>query len=99
MVSDFVSNLKLLQLIVIPTLDNFDNATERILTEAFRIDQHGFTPTELERAKETILASYERAYNERDKSESKDFARELCSYFEKTESAPGIEVEYALVQE
>jgi zinc protease len=87
------------QLVAIPTQDNFDVALERLLTEAFRIDQHGFTASELSRAKETILAEYEKHYNERDKSESSNFARELCGYFEKSESAPGIEVEFSLLKE
>jgi len=98
-ISDYLGNLRTCVLIAIPTTDNFDTGLERLLTEAFRIDQHGFTATELERAKETILAQYEKSFNERDKSESSALIRELCSYFEKKESAPGIEVEFDLIKE
>jgi zinc protease len=41
-----------------------------LLTEAERVVQHGFTPTELERQKRELLRAVERAYDERDKMSS-----------------------------
>ncbi|MDR0927800.1 MAG: insulinase family protein [Ignavibacteria bacterium] len=96
---NFVGDLHCFMLTVIPNNDGFSAGLERGLAEMFRIDQHGFTPTELERAKESILASYEKSYNERDKSENYGYVRELASYFEGKESAPGIEVEYEIAKE
>jgi zinc protease len=90
--SEFIGGgIRALSLYVIPKNDEFDLGFERILTETFRIDQHGFTPTELTRAKETILAQTERAYNERDKTENKSLAGELSGYFGGTESFAGVE--------
>ena len=66
--------------------------------ESNRVKQFGFGPAELERAKKWWLASYERAYNERDKSESGTFAQEYVSHFLNGEAAPGIEFEYRLAQ-
>ena len=60
--------------------------------------QHGFGEAELGRAKAGMLARYERAYNERDKSESAALADELVRHFLIAEAAPGIEVEVDLVQ-
>ena len=45
-----------------------------------------------------MAASYERAYTERDKTESGSFAQEYISYFLDDEPSPGIEYKYRLVQ-
>src|SRR5258706_9728242 len=57
--------------------------------------QFGFGDAELERQKKATLAAYDRAYNERDKSENPGVAAELVSLFLNGVSAPGIESEYA----
>lgn len=67
--------------------------------EARRASQHGFTATELDRAKRSLTSAYERAYNERDKSESGSFAQEYLNYFLSKEPSPGIAYEYRLVQQ
>jgi zinc protease len=46
-----------------------------------------------------MAAFYERAYTERDKTESGSFAQEYVSHFLDGEPAPGIEYEYKLVQQ
>jgi zinc protease len=66
--------------------------------ELARVRQHGFGDAELARAKAGMLARYERAYNERDKSESPGLADELVRHFLIAEGAPGIEVEVELVK-
>jgi zinc protease len=66
--------------------------------EARRVLQHGFAASELDRAKRSLAAAYERAYNERDKNEHASFAREYVSYFLSGEPSPGIEYEYRLVR-
>jgi zinc protease len=67
-----------------------------LVVEARRVREHGFGPSELERAKKWLAAFYARAYAERDKTESGSFAREYVSHFLDGEPAPGIEVEYRL---
>jgi zinc protease len=69
-----------------------------IAVEAKRVRDFGFAASELERAKKWLAASYERAYAERDKSESGSYAQELVSYFLSHEPAPGIAYEYELVK-
>ena len=66
--------------------------------ESNRVAKHGFGAAEMDRAKKSLLASYERAYNERDKSESAGFAGEYVSHFLIGEPSPGIEYQYRLVQ-
>src|SRR5205814_3958178 len=67
--------------------------------EARRIQQFGFTASELDRAKRWMSAFYDRAYNERDKNESGSYAQEYLNYFLNQEPSPGIEYEYRLVQQ
>ncbi|HVL66157.1 MAG TPA: insulinase family protein [Vicinamibacterales bacterium] len=66
--------------------------------ETKRVRQYGFGPAELDRAKKWWLASYERAFNERDKSESGAYASEYVRHFLQDEPVPGIEFEYRLAQ-
>ena len=66
--------------------------------ELARVRQFGFGDAELERVKKGTLASYERAYNERDKSESSGLASELVALFLNDVPAPGIATEYELAK-
>ena len=69
---------------------------DAILTEVERVRRHGFTETELERAKEEILNRYQRIYNERNNSDSGSFADEYKRNFLQDEAIPGIAYEYLL---
>jgi zinc protease len=75
-----------------------DRGFEAVLTEAERVDRHGFTSTELERAKQDLLRGYERAYAERDKSESDGYADEYVQHFLEGDPIPGIASEYELAK-
>ena len=72
---------------------------EAMVTEAYRVKQHGFTETELERQKIQMLRGMEKAYKERDKTESRPFISEYIRNFLHNEPIPGIEVELALYQQ
>jgi zinc protease len=73
-------------------------ALEAVLVEARRVDQHGFLPAELERARTATLRSYESANAEREKTESASFVEEYVSQFLTGEPSPGIAWEYEQVQ-
>jgi zinc protease len=75
-----------------------DKGLAALAEELSRVRMHGFGEAELERAKRSTLAAYERAYNERDKSESGGYASELISYFLAGDAAPGIETELQLAR-
>src|SRR3954447_16539801 len=70
-----------------------------LATEALRVREFGFSGTELDRAKQWMAAFYERAYNEREKTESGSYAQEYVSYFLNDEPSPGIAYEYQLVKQ
>src|SRR5262249_58222329 len=72
---------------------------EAVAVEAKRAREFGFGDAELERPRKWMLAYYERAYTERDKTESGSFAQEYLDYFLEDEPSPGIEYEYKLVQQ
>jgi zinc protease len=71
---------------------------EAAMTEVERARRHGFTETELDRAKEELIRGYERAWAERDKSYSFTYADEYGRNFLEQEPIPGIGVEYDLVR-
>jgi zinc protease len=69
---------------------------DAVVTEAYRVKQHGFTSTELERQKKEKLRFIENAYNEREKTESSNYASEFIRNFLVDEPIPGIEAEFEL---
>src|SRR5581483_1759992 len=76
-----------------------DDGIGVLAQEAKRVREYGFTASEVERAKKWMQSFYERAYSERDKTESGSFAQEYLSYFLNEEPSPGIEYEFRLVQQ
>ncbi len=89
-------SLNAMNYIVVPKLDKMNEAYKKILEEGFRFTQFGVTESELERAKAEILSAMEKAFNEKDKTESSALAQELYRYFHEKESAPGIEAEFQM---
>lgn len=78
--------------------DGIDSALIRLSLENERVRRYGFTSTEFDRAKAEMLRGYEQSYGEREKSESRDFAREYVSNFLSNEPMPGIEYEYNIAK-
>lgn len=72
---------------------------EALLVEARRADQYGFLQSELDRAKENLARGYERAYAEREKTQSGAFVSEYIDNYLQQAAIPGIENEYKLVQQ
>jgi zinc protease len=75
-----------------------ERGLEALGQEVARLDQHGFGDGELDRAKRDLMASFQRAYNERDRTQSGPLASELQRYFLIDEAAPGIDAELDLVR-
>lgn len=70
-----------------------------VMTEQIRLQKHGFTDTELERAKISLLRSYEQAFKEKDKTTSGSLSMECVSHFLQQQPLFGIEKELQLVKE
>lgn len=73
-------------------------AIEALVKENERARKFGFTAGELGRTKKMLMKSIERAYNERDKTESSRFIQEYIRNFLEDEPIPGIENEYHYYQ-
>ena len=71
---------------------------EALLTESERVARHGFTTTELERAKLNLLRSLERSFAERERTNSGSYASSYVSHFLNGSPIPGIAFEYPLAQ-
>lgn len=96
--SEFARTKEFYNLGASPREDSYLRALETVLIEAERVKQHGFTESELNRMKTEMLRAMERAYNERDKTNSGRYASEYVRSFLTDEPTPGIAYEYALMQ-
>lgn len=74
--------------------DGIEPAINAIIQENERARKFGFTASELDRIKKIIMKNVERAYNERDKTESSNIVQEYIRHFLEQEPIPGIENEY-----
>ncbi|MDE6019103.1 MAG: insulinase family protein [Muribaculaceae bacterium] len=59
----------------------------------------GFSSSELERANAELLNTLEKTFNEKDKTYSETYGRELIRHFIDNEATPGIEVELQLAKQ
>jgi zinc protease len=75
-----------------------ERGLEAAATEAERVRRHGFTSTELDRAREDFLRAYERAFAEREKTSSGALISEYVSHFLERVPAPGIAREFEMVR-
>jgi zinc protease len=64
------------------------------MTENERIRRHGFTETELARAKSRVLVQTEQSFNEKEKQQSGNIVYEYVSNFNNQNPAPGVEFRY-----
>ncbi len=78
--------------------NGIERGLETVLLEAERVARHGFTASELDRAQRDLLRRLEQAYNEREKTESADYASEYLRNFLYDEPIPGIAFQYELSQ-
>jgi zinc protease len=67
---------------------------EVFTTEVERVKKYGFTQAELDRVKKTFLSQMDVMYNEKDKTESANYAEEYIRNFLTQEPIPGIEKEH-----
>ena len=78
--------------------DGILRGLEAILTEGARVARTGFTEGELQRAKQNMLRGYERAFAEREKTESDAYAGEYVNAYLEAEPFPGIAAEFELAK-
>ncbi len=69
-----------------------------VLDENKRMQEYGFTSTELDREKKNLLRKYERLYADRNKQNSATLANEYIGNFTDKDPIPGIAEEYKLAK-
>jgi zinc protease len=74
-------------------------AIEALVQENARARKYGFSVPELERSKKNMMRTFERAYSEREKTDSGSYVGEYMRNFLEQESIPGIENEYNYARE
>lgn len=95
--SDFIGPKSIYVSIGVVQNNDIQKTIDALVTENVRMQQHGFTATELEREKASLLKMIEKQYNERAKQESEAFVNEYKANFLATHTPyPGIEFEYEL---
>ncbi len=85
--------------IVVPKEGQEREAWHYLLTQMEKMRRYGFTNDELERAKTETLAQYEKVYNERSATRNDSYVDEYIDNFLHQGMIPGIEWEYAFVQQ
>lgn len=93
---NFVRNVNAYYSFAISKGEGIDKALQTVLDENERVRRFGFTESELSRQKSDMMTGIEKAFNERDKTESRNFAREYVSNYLEDEPMPGISFEYDL---
>ncbi len=79
--------------------DGIDEALNAIMAENKRMQQHGFTASEFERAKADLMKRIESQYDERDKQETDRYFRPILAHFLTNEPLMGIENEYTFLNQ
>ncbi len=69
-------------------------ALETLLREAKKVKEFGFTQAELDRAKKEMMADIEQAYNNRNTTESSEYAWQYVWNFVEGEPIPSVKWEY-----
>ena len=82
----------------LPKEGQVEKSLQLMASEAQRVEEFGFTATELERQKQNLLRAYQRLLDQKDTHESSTLAEEYIRNFTTDETLPGIANEYALHQ-
>lgn len=85
--------------LAVPFEGREEEAFIALLEETERMIRHGFTQSELDRAKESMLSGLEKAYNERNKTPNGSYVQEYIRNFLDHEPIPGIEWELKTVKD
>ena len=84
---------------IIPKEGKVKESLAVLYREMLRAQRHGFTESEYARARAEYLTNLESAYNERAKVKSQRYCKEYVRHFIDNEPIPGIENEYALMNQ
>jgi zinc protease len=78
--------------------NRMEEGLRAIYTEAQRVYRHGFTASELERAKSNIITQTESRWKQKDKIRNDQFIRGMVNHYLTGEPLPSIDFEWQFVQ-
>lgn len=84
---------------IVPKEGQMKEAVATLYREMLRAQRHGFTESEYVRARAEYLTNLESAYNERGKVKSQSYCKQYVRHFIDNEPIPGIENEYAIMNQ
>ncbi|NQX39080.1 zinc protease [Pedobacter steynii] len=96
-IETLMGGLDSFSILVVAKPNELENGFKAVLREMCRVQQSGFSETELDRAKQGYLSSMEAAVKERDKTPSDAYVQEYLQHFLLETGAPGIDKEFELV--
>jgi len=97
--SGFIGSVNAYSAFAVVGPNGIEKGLSTLIQENNRVLKYGFTQSELDRYKQQMLASYERSFNEQEKTESRVYASEYIRNFLDNEPIPGISFEYKFMQE
>lgn len=95
---NFLADIDAFTISVTAKPGQLEQAAKQVLSVNEQARQFGFTETELERAKKSLLNTLEKQWKERDKTNSINYVNEYLSNFTKGDAIPGITYEYNFVK-
>jgi zinc protease len=90
----FLADVDAFTMTISPKAGQLEKAVQKVLEIKEQVKQFGFTETELQRAKLSLLNTLERQWKERDKNNSINYVNEYVKHFLTGEGIPGIDYEY-----
>lgn len=90
--------IDMLYLIAVGQPGSLQSTMKGLMTESQRIRQHGFTETEVARAKAEMQRAVQKQFDERNKQTNATFVWQYINHFTKNDPIPPIELKYQLSQ-
>jgi zinc protease len=78
--------------------NRMDEGLKAIYTEALKVSRHGFTASELERAKSNLLTQTESRWKQRDKIRNDQFVRNIVNHYLTNEPLVSMDFEWQFIQ-
>jgi len=95
----WVQGTQMFTLEAVVNTNGIPRGIDALLTEAIRVQKHGFTLSELDREKTKYLRNLEKKFNERDKTESEEYKWQYKDHFMDGKSIPSIGYIFETVKE
>ncbi len=95
---DLVHGYEGLEVEMAPGNEGIEKPLKALTAELLKVEQYGFSETELELARKELMSGVEKHYKERNTTESREYVEEYIRVFLDGEAFPGIENEYKYQQ-